>query len=317
MQDPAALFRLETDTNLADLRASTLVVALGGFIDAGHTQRLVVDHLMRTLEHTVVATFDVDQLIDYRARRPQMSFTVDRYTEYTDPSLALYRLVDDAGTPFFLLTGPEPDYQWERVAAAVIMLVKALGVELVVTVYGAPMAVPHTRPVASTVHGTTDELRSLGKRIFGTFTVPGSMAGLLEFRLGELGRSAVSFVVYVPHYLAQGEYPAGAAHGLERLGDVAGLSLPPAALELAAADSAHAIAAEVAASPEAAEIVRTLEEQYDSKLARLEFTDTDSVDDDEDDEDPSARLDASSLPTSDQLGAEVEAFLEDLRRGGN
>ena len=38
MLDPAQLFRLETDTPLADLRADTLIVSLGGFIDAGSAQ---------------------------------------------------------------------------------------------------------------------------------------------------------------------------------------------------------------------------------------------------------------------------------------
>lgn len=310
MQDPSALFRLETDTDLADLLASTLVVALGGFIDAGHTQRLLVEHLLRTLDHTVVATFDVDQLIDYRARRPVMTFSQDRYTGYTDPSLALYRLVDDSGTPFFLLWGPEPDYQWERVVEAVTALAKALSVELFVTLYGIPMAVPHTRPVSSTVHGTTDELRSLGTRIFGTLNAPGSLSGLLEYRLGEQGRAAVGFVIYVPHYLAQGDYPAAAAHGLERIAEVGGLDLSPSGLELAAADSAHAIAAEVAESAEAAEIVRALEEQYDARLARL----GDGENEGEEHEGLGA-IDAGSLPTGDQLGAELEAFLEEIRRG--
>lgn len=310
MQDPTALYRLETDTPLSDLRASTLVVALGGFIDAGATQRLLVDHLLRTLDHTVVATFDIDQLIDYRARRPVMTFSKDRYTAYTDPSLALYRVVDDAGTPFFLLSGPEPDYQWERLAAAISDLAMHLSVDLMVTAYGIPTGVPHTRPVASTVHATTDELRAGAEAFFGTTTVPGSFAGLLEYRAGEEGRRAIGFAVHVPHYLAQGEYPAAAAHGLERLADVAGLDLPPAALELAAADSAHAIAAEVAESPEAAEIVRTLEEQYDARRAMAQGGGADLPESND-----ATMLDASSLPTGEQLGAEVEAFLDEIRRG--
>lgn len=316
MQDPTTLYRLETDTDVADLRASTLIVALGGFLDAGHTQRLLVEHLLRTLDHTVVATFDVDQLLDYRARRPVMTFSKDRYTEYTDPSLALYRLVDDSGTPFFLLWGPEPDYQWERVAAAVIGLARALSVELFVSVYGIPMAVPHSRPITSTVHGTTDALRDGVTPVFGTITMPGSLSALLELRLAEQGGSAVGFAVHVPHYLAQGDFPAGAAHGLEKLAGVANLDLPPAALELAAADSAHAIAAEVAESPEAAEIVRALEVQYDTRLARLESGITATAEDDESDG-PAAGFDAASLPTGDQLGAELEAFLDEIRRGGH
>ena len=69
MQDPAELYPFETDTDPRELRASVLLVSLGGFIDAGHTQRLITEHLLATPERTVVASFDVDQLLDYRGRR--------------------------------------------------------------------------------------------------------------------------------------------------------------------------------------------------------------------------------------------------------
>ena len=80
MLDPAQLFRLETDTTSHDLRASTMVVALGGFIDAGFAQKLMSQHILGTLEHTVVASFDLDQLLDYRGRRPVMTFDRDRFS---------------------------------------------------------------------------------------------------------------------------------------------------------------------------------------------------------------------------------------------
>ena len=103
MQDPAGLYRLETDIDLADAGAPALIVALAGFFDAGAAQALVVRHLMERLDHRVVATFDIDQLLDYRGRRPVMTYAADHWSEYEDPTLALYRFVDDEGTPFLLL----------------------------------------------------------------------------------------------------------------------------------------------------------------------------------------------------------------------
>ena len=152
MLNPSELYRFETDTDPQELRASVMVVALGGFMDAGHTQRLLTEHLLATSESsTVVAVFDTDQLIDYRSRRPAMVFDTNRWLSYEDPCLALHRLSDRDGTPYLLLTGPEPDYQWERVTEAVRQLVVNLGVTLVVSAHGIPMAVPHTRPIGMTV----------------------------------------------------------------------------------------------------------------------------------------------------------------------
>ena len=49
MQDPSELYQFETDTDQsARCGLGVLVVALGGFIDAGHTQRLLADHLLET-----------------------------------------------------------------------------------------------------------------------------------------------------------------------------------------------------------------------------------------------------------------------------
>ena len=72
MQNPSDLYHFETDTDPQQLRASVMLVALGGFMDAGHTQRLLTDHLLASGESSVVASFDADQLIDYRSRRPPM-----------------------------------------------------------------------------------------------------------------------------------------------------------------------------------------------------------------------------------------------------
>lgn len=299
MQDPASLYRLETDTASGGLSAPTLLVALGGYLDAGHTQKLLTEHLLRTLDHTVVATFDFDQLIDYRGRRPVMTFSRDHWDDYADPALILYRLLDDAGSPFLLLTGPEPDYQWERMVEAIVTLVKVLGVELTITVHGIPMAVPHTRPVGATVHATVPELRD-GIPVFGTITLPGSFAALLELRLGELGRRAVGYAVHVPHYLAQANHPAAALHGLGCTAQVAGLHLPDSGLQLAVAESEQAIAAELAASAEAAEVVSALERQYDARHTAAG---------------QDAPMDESDLPSADQLGAEFEAFLRDVGPG--
>ena len=110
MQDPSELYRFETDTDPASARAPVMLVSMGGFIDAGRTQRLLTEHLLAAHDHTVVASFDLDQLLDYRGRRPMMTFERDRWTSYEDPSLLLYRLTDRDGQPFLLLAGSEPDY---------------------------------------------------------------------------------------------------------------------------------------------------------------------------------------------------------------
>ena len=143
------------------------MASLGGFVDAGQAQDLLTRHLLAAHSSTVVASFDVDQVLDYRGRRPVMTFDKDRWTGYADPSLLLHRVTDRSGQPFLLLSGPEPDYQWERMVEAIRALMAHIGVTLVVTAHGIPMAVPHTRPVGLTAHATDQRLIGERNPVFG------------------------------------------------------------------------------------------------------------------------------------------------------
>ncbi|MHB8506358.1 MAG: PAC2 family protein, partial [Acidimicrobiales bacterium] len=49
-----------------------LVVCLEGWIDAGHAAATAMATLLDNLPNQKVATFDADELIDHRARRPSL-----------------------------------------------------------------------------------------------------------------------------------------------------------------------------------------------------------------------------------------------------
>ncbi len=144
---------------LDGLDALTMVVALDGFLDAGSSAALAAQHLASLADGgSVVATFDVDQFHDYRARRPAVSFLRDHYESYDAPRLVV-RLLRDAGdNPYLLLHGPEPDNRWEAFCRAVKEVVERLGVTRVISMGSVPMAVPHTRPIAITHHANDPSL---------------------------------------------------------------------------------------------------------------------------------------------------------------
>jgi len=68
-----------------DGRGPVLVHALEGFSDAGHAIRLASRHLKDNLDTELVASFAIDELLDYRSRRPLMTFKTDHFTSYDDP----------------------------------------------------------------------------------------------------------------------------------------------------------------------------------------------------------------------------------------
>ncbi|GIJ11677.1 proteasome assembly chaperone family protein [Micromonospora andamanensis] len=302
MLDPHELYELTDD--LPDLGQPVLIQALTGFVDAGNASRLAREQLLTSLESRPVARFDLDQLFDYRSRRPVMTFVEDHWESYDDPVLELHLLHDDDETPFLLLTGPEPDLQWERFTAAVAGLAARLDVRLTVGLNAIPMAVPHTRPTGVTAHATRRDLIAGYEPWLQRVQVPGSVGHLLEFRLGEAGRDALGFAAHVPHYVAQAEYPAAAEVLLASVSRSTGLLLPRDGLRSAAEVVRVEIDRQVAQSDEATTLVQALEEQYDA-YARGRG------------EKNLLAAENGPLPTAEELGAELERFLAEQTRPNN
>jgi predicted ATP-grasp superfamily ATP-dependent carboligase len=309
VQDPTVLYELRPD--VPHLDAPVLLHDLTGFVDAGGGARLAAQHLLATLEHDVLARFDVDQLVDYRARRPPMLFVRDHFESVEMPTLDIHLMRDAVGTPFLLLTGPEPDFQWERYAAAVVQLVRRLDVRLTVSLASIPWPAPHTRPLALTPHATDPTLVAGQPSWVDRITVPGNAAALVELCLGEAGHTAMGFAVHVPHYLAQVEYPASAAALLDAVAAATGLRLPTGTLHEAADRTRKEVDEQLAASPENQAAVQALEQQYDAVMRGHS---------------PGEVLGAGTglgagtvtgfgvMPSADEIAAEFERYLADQDR---
>jgi predicted ATP-grasp superfamily ATP-dependent carboligase len=273
-----------------------IVVALEGFLDAGNASALTAAHLGDSDPGRVVASFEVDEFYDYRARRPPMSFTEDHYADYEAPRLVVRLMEDEIGSPFLLLTGPEPDIRWEAFARAVREVVKHFGARLVVSLGSVPMAVPHTRPVQLTNHATATRLLVQENVWRGEIRVPASAQSLLELRLGEWGHDAMGFVAHIPHYVAQADYPQAAVSLVEGLEEVTGLQWDTTALRAAGEARQVELATQITDSDEVRDVVVGLEQQYDAFHTR------------------SANLlaDDEPLPSGEEIGAQFEQFLARL-----
>jgi len=289
----------------SDGRGPVMVHALEGFSDAGHAIHLAAQHLRDTLDTELVASFAIDDLLDYRSRRPVMTFKTDQFTHYERPQLNLYALRDTVGTPFLLLAGLEPDLKWERFITATRLLAERLEVRRTIGLGTIPMAVPHTRPVSLTAHSNNRELIVDHLPWVGEVGVPASLSNLLEFRMAQHGHEVVGFTVHVPHYLAQTDYPMAAEVLLEEVARIGSLQIPLQSLVEAGATVRKKIDEQVEGSSEVAQVVSALERQYDAFVAAQENRSLLAHDED--------------LPSGDELGAEFERFLaqhaEDPRDG--
>ncbi len=289
----------EVETLVQPQGRLSMVLVLDGFLDAGNAAARAAQHLVDLGESRVVATFDVDQLHDYRARRPPMSFVRDHYASFEPPRLVVRLCHDTGGTPYLLLHGPEPDIRWEAFCRAVNVVVERFGVSRVVAMGSVPMAVPHTRPIAITQHANNRDLLAGESRWRGELRIPSSAQAVLEVRLGEWGHDAMGFVAHIPHYLAQLDYPAASIALLEHVERAAWLTVDLSGLRAEAEDREAEVARYLAANSDVAEVVAALEQQYDT-FERAEDSGQGLLATDQ------------PLPTGDEIGAQVEQFLAGL-----
>ena len=299
MLEPTALFRWEPHIDQRTVRADSLVVTLGSFMDAGHTQQQVDDQLLQHLPNRLVGTFDADQVIDYAGHRPVITFDRNRYSDYQAPQIALHLVTDRDDRDFLLLTGPEPSLQWERMAAAVKYVIEQLDVRRTVLVQTMPAPAPHTRPVVVTRYANDSSLIETPP-VLGTFSLSAPFSGVLTLRLGEAGHHVLGLLAHVPHYLVDADYPPAAAAVISALREATSLALPADGFDLASAVVRRQIDAQVAASPELAEMISSLEQAFDEFTERMRIVS------------PSEQ----QLPSADEIGAQFEDFLAGLTGEG-
>jgi hypothetical protein len=276
-------------------RGLPLVIALTGFTDAGGAVSQLVDYFREELDPTPLVVFSNDVLLDYRARRPVISFEQDHLTDYRPPRLELSLVHDSLESPFLLLAGYEPDFAWDAFAAAVLEFVEAFDASTVTWVHAIPMPVPHTRPIGTTVSGTRSELTEAHSVWQPHTQVPSTAGHLLEYRLAESGARVSGFVLLVPHYLGDTEYPAAALAGLDSLTVATGLMFSGDDLREENREYLTKVDEQVAGSEELSRMVEGLEERYDAYMAGSTLA--------------TPMIHTGDLPSADELAAELERFL--------
>ena len=271
-----------------------LIHLLDGFLDAGRVTHATAAHLLRAGHPERVATFDVDELHDFRSRRPIMTFDTYHWIAIQMPHLVIDKLTDEDGRPFLLMHGQEPDSRWSRTVAATLEICDALGVSRLYTAAGIPLAVPHTRPTGVTRHATLQDLAHDNPPLIERMDVPGQWSAMLELRAGEAGRVAMGYVAHVPHYLSQVQFPQAVKVVLESLMHDTRLRIPMLELEKEIEENTELIDSEISGSAETQELVAALEDAFDTAHDRV-----------------------APVPTADEIAAEFERFLAEREQDQN
>lgn len=266
-----------------------LIVTLEGWIDAGLGAAAAIAALLGSMPTELVASFDADDLLDHRARRPVMRIVDGVNAALLWPEIQLRAGRAASGRDVLFLVGPEPDHRWRAFSLAVAELAGAFGVELAVGLGAFPAPAPHTRATRLVATATSTELASQVGYLPGAIDVPAGVQGALERQFAELGVPAVGLWARVPHYAAAMPYPDASAVLLEGLERLTGVHVDTSDLREAAVGTGARLDELVANSEEHAALLAQLEAQVDAEGERP----------------------LGTIPSGDELAAELERFLRD------
>lgn len=275
---------------LAPLHRPVMVLALRGLFDIAEVATDAIDTLVADRVAPVIASIDPDPFFDFTQERPQVEFDDDDETRQIRWPQNEFRLVrfPDRTHDLIVLSGVEPHLRYATFAGCIVTVARQLGCEVVVTVGAALEPVPHTRPPQVVGSSTTEGLvRALGLSLPRYQGVTG-LVGVLQTMLEGAALPAVSLRVGVPHYLGNAKHPQSSAALLRHLEHVLGVPTGHGALDEEALRWRSLHDEAVAEDEQASGYVAMLEREFDRRME-------------------------ATLPSGDDLAAELERFLREQR----
>jgi proteasome assembly chaperone (PAC2) family protein len=269
------------------LRRPILLLALAGLFDVAEVATTAVAHLAAQPGARVVATIDPERFYDFTSSRPTVRLDAAGQRRIEWPANDLVVVASPEGAhDLVVVSGIEPHLRWRTFADTVVAAATTFGCELVVTLGAAAAAVPHTRRPRVVGSSTTDGLvRRLGLSR-PTYEGMTGLIGVLLEALDRAGLPAVSLRVPVPHYALGTPHPQAVQALLLHVEHVTGAPTGHAQLDDEVALHRRRIDAAAADDDTVRHYVENLEQRYDAEVAQ-------------------------SLPSGDELAAQLERFLRE------
>lgn len=285
--------RYELLQELPTLDRPVLAVHLSGWIDASGAGAAALAAIDDECDTKLLAKFDGDAFLDYRARRPTMELRDGVNTRLVWDDIQLRVGHDSNKQAVLTLSGPEPDSRWREFAAVVTGLAGQLGVRQMVALGAYPYATPHTRPPRLSSSSPSEEVLANLPYLKNSVDVPAGMSSVLEHALTEAGVASLGVWVQVPHYVSAMSYPAATVALLQGFREVTGIVVLASEAVHEAEIQRHRIDQLVAANEEHGSMVAKLEALYDQAGEQT------------------MSLGDAQIPSGDDLAAEFERFLRE------
>ena len=290
-------FHCEPPSNL-----STMVLAFGGWIDAGEAVTGAMRYLVRQPTATPLASIDPEDFFDFTQVRPVVGLTAEGERVIRWPRSAFWTWQPPEGRAGLLLfRGMEPQRRWRTYATALLDVAERCGVRRIVSLGALVAAVPHTRPTRVTGSSTDPAWHALLEE-WGVYRRlryegPTGIASVVLDAARRCGMTSLSLMGQAPHYLQGATNPAVSRALLTYVTRLLSLELDMSQLDTAVKAFRTRCDQVVAQDAATQAYVRQLEQDYDTTV----------------DEVPRPQRDGDFNP--EQLMQELEDFLREEREG--
>jgi proteasome assembly chaperone (PAC2) family protein len=294
----AVAFHRKPPANIA-----TMVVAFGGWIDAGEAATGALRYLVHHLAAPCLASMDAEAFFVLTQTRPVVRLTADGQRDVQWPQSEFFVWQPPEGRAGLLLfCGLEPQMQWRTYATRLLDVAAQCGVQRIISLGALLAEQPHTRPPRVTGRSTDSTWQALveawGMYRPSRYQGPTGIATVVLEAATQRGMASLALMGHAPHYLQGTENPAVVQALLAVVSRVLDLGLELSHFDAAVQRFRAQCDQAVARDPAIQAHVRQLEQDYDATGGESRQTLH------EEDANPA------------QLIQEVENFLREEREGG-
>ncbi|CAN2200794.1 Proteasome assembly chaperone 2 [Candidatus Nanopelagicaceae bacterium] len=259
---------------IPSLRSPIMVIAFGGWSDAGEAATGVITHLLSTLtgdgeledfQPNLIAEVDSEDYYDFQVNRPLIFVDGSMIRSLTWPGVQIFGVKNpDGDRDFILVRGVEPSMRWRTFASELLDLADDLEVELVITLGSMLADTPHTRAIPVSGTGAHPDIaQRLGVEV-SRYEGPTGILAVIQDGCVRRGIDAVALWAAVPHYANATPSPKATLALINGLEDFLEISLPQGDLPGLAVKWEESVSEMVREDSDIEEYIKTLEESKDA-----------------------------------------------------
>lgn len=252
---------------------TTMVIAFGGWIDAGEAATGALRHLVQLLSAPRLASIDPETFFIFTQERPLVRMAGDNIRDLEWPQSEFFTWQppeSDGQTNLLLFRGMEPNKRWRTYTQTLLDVAEQCGVKRIISLGAVLTGNPHTRPPRITGRSTDPAWQTLlkGWGIYRrpSYEGPTGISTVVLDAAAQRGIPSISFSGQAPHYLQRRENPAVIQALLTYVSRLLDLDLDLSQFDAAIEDFRAQCDQAVARDASAQAHVRQLERDYDATV---------------------------------------------------